>query len=77
MGDATAGAVSLDSTRNITHTNLVKFNYDLDFANPNGGNMDVLQDFDFDSFLHQDGEGTDNFDFNSFGGLDGNEIGAE
>ena len=38
--------------------------------------MDVLQDFDFDSFLHQDGEGVDNFNFDAFG-IDGNEIGAE
>lgn len=66
---------------NILHrndiTNSSKFgDYDLGFAGPNG-NGDVLQDFDFDSFLHQDGEGVDNFDFNSFGPLDGNEIGAE
>jgi len=32
-----------------------------DFANPNDGNSDVLQDFDFDSFLHQDGDNDDNF----------------
>jgi len=31
--------------------------------NENTGNSDVLQDFDFDSFLHQDGEnGEFNFD---------------
>jgi hypothetical protein len=50
----------------------------MDFANPNNGNMDVLQDFDFDSFLHQDGgvDGNEfNFDTTNF--LDGNEIGAE
>ncbi|CZT41636.1 related to Som1 protein [Rhynchosporium secalis] len=49
----------------------------MDFANPNNGNMDVLQDFDFDSFLHQDGEGVDNFNFDSSAFLDGNEIGAD
>ena len=31
--------------------------------NENPSNSDVLQDFDFDSFLHQDGENADfNFD---------------
>ena len=49
----------------------------MDFANPGNGNMDVLQDFDFDSFLHQDGEGVDNFNFDSSAFLDGNEIGAD
>lgn len=48
----------------------------MDFA-PNNGSMDVLQDFDFDSFLHQDGDGNDNFNFDSATFLDGNEIGAE
>jgi hypothetical protein len=44
-----------------------------------GGSMDVLTDFDFDSFLHQDGDvGGDSFNFDSFNGLEnGNEIGAE
>lgn len=51
--------------------------YALEFANPNNGNMDVLQDFDFDSFLHQDADAGDSFNFDAFGGLDGNEIGAE
>jgi hypothetical protein len=54
------------------------FQGSMDFANPNNGNMDVLQDFDFDSFLHQDGgvDGNEfNFDTTNF--LDGNEIGAE
>lgn len=55
-------------------------NYDtsLDFANPGNGNMDVLQDFDFDSFLHQDpGDTVNDFSFDPSGFLDGNEIGAE
>jgi hypothetical protein len=34
----------------------------LEFGNP-VNNPDVLQDFDFDSFLHQDGEGVDSFSF--------------
>jgi hypothetical protein len=49
----------------------------MDFANPGNGNMDVLQDFDFDSFLHNDGEGVDNFNFDSSAFLDGNEIGTD
>jgi hypothetical protein len=48
-----------------------------DFANPVNGTTDVLQDFDFDSFLHNDGEGVDNFNFDTTGfGLEG-EIGAD
>lgn len=48
-----------------------------EFANPSGGNMDVLQDFDFDSFLHQDGGEVDGFSFDTNAFLDGGEIGAE
>ena len=48
-----------------------------DFTNPGTGNLDVLQDFDFDSFLHQDGEGGDPFSFDTSGFLEGGEIGAE
>lgn len=48
-----------------------------EFTNPTAGSMDVLQDFDFDSFLHQDGEGVDNFSFDTSAFLDGGEIGAE
>jgi hypothetical protein len=77
MVDGTGTGVSPIFPCCAISTNSSQFDYDLNFANPNGGNMDVLQDFDFDSFLHQDGEGVDNFDFNSFGPLDGNEIGAE
>jgi len=38
---------------------------------------DVLQDFDFDSFLHQDGEDVNNFNFDTSGFLDAGEIGTE
>jgi len=38
---------------------------------------DVLQDFDFDSFLHQDGDVNDQFNFGDTSFLDGGEIGAE
>ncbi|CAD6499575.1 BgTH12-03686 [Blumeria graminis f. sp. triticale] len=54
------------------------FDTSLDFANPGNGNMDVLQDFDFDSFLHQDaGDAVNDFNFDTSGFLDGNEIGAD
>lgn len=49
----------------------------IEFANPlNTG--DVLNDFDFDSFLHDNDGNTEAFDFNgTFSGMEGNEIGAE
>jgi hypothetical protein len=43
-------------------------------ANPEG---DVLQDFDFDSFLHQDGDVQVGEPFNFGDGLDFDAIGAE
>jgi hypothetical protein len=49
----------------------------MDFANPGNGNMDVLQDFDFDSFLHQDGVDGNEFNFDTATFIDGNEIGAD
>ncbi|KUJ18053.1 uncharacterized protein LY89DRAFT_36187 [Mollisia scopiformis] len=53
-------------------------NVSMDFANLGNGNSDVLQDFDFDSFLHQDeGVGDGSFNFDGFQGLDGGEIGAD
>jgi hypothetical protein len=39
--------------------------------------MDVLQDFDFDSFLHQDNDVGDNFTFDAFPMDDGGQIGAD
>lgn len=48
----------------------------LDFANPiDSGN--VLQDFDFDSFLHDGNDGTDSFDFTSNFDMPGGEIATE
>jgi hypothetical protein len=44
---------------------------------PNNGSMDVLQDFDFDSFLHKDGGVAVNFNFDTSVFLDENTIGAE
>jgi hypothetical protein len=54
----------------------LQFNMGMDFANPAMGNGDVLQDFDFDSFLHQDGGDNDTFAFDTSAFMD-NEIGAE
>lgn len=49
----------------------------MDFANPAMGSGDVLQDFDFDSFLHADND-TDAFNFDAGFALgEGNEVGAE
>jgi len=61
----------------VIFANTRQFDQSLEFANPSNGNTDVLQDFDFDSFLHQDGEGVDNFSFDTSGFLAGDEIGAE
>jgi hypothetical protein len=48
-----------------------------DFNNNVNGNTDVLQDFDFDSFLHQDGDDSNAFNFDASQFLDTSEIGAE
>lgn len=72
MGD---GPVSFSITRIPPNTNLIQFDFQtgLEF----GPGQDVLQDFDFDSFLHQDGEDNNPFTFDTSGFLDGSEIGAE
>ena len=70
-------AVSSNTLIYVIYPNFAKFEYPMDFANPSNNNMDVLQDFDFDSFLHQDADAGESFNFDTFGGLDGNEIGAE
>lgn len=48
----------------------------MDFADPSSG-LDVLQDFDFDSFLHQDDSVGDAFNFDTSFQIDSNEIGAD
>jgi len=49
----------------------------MDFANPLTSG-DVLNDFDFDSFLHDGDDANGAFDFNAgFGGMEGNELAAE
>ena len=50
----------------------------LDFNGPiTTTTADVLNDFDFDSFLNDD-NGAEHFDFNgTFAGMEGNEIGAD
>lgn len=47
-----------------------------DFTQPGNGSMDVLQDFDFDSFLHQDGDVDNNFNFDA-GFMDEGQLTAE
>jgi hypothetical protein len=63
-------------TRNSKLTT-VQFNMSMDFANPAMGTADVLQDFDFDSFLHQDAGDNDTFSFDPSSFLEGGEVGAE
>ena len=48
----------------------------MELTNPITSN-DVLNDFDFDSFLHDGDAATESFDFNTFGGMEGGEIGAD
>lgn len=55
----------------------IQFNISMEFANPGIGSTDVLQDFDFDSFLHQDGGDTDGFSFDPASFMDGGEVVAE
>ncbi|KAK3954440.1 hypothetical protein QBC32DRAFT_207803 [Pseudoneurospora amorphoporcata] len=50
-------------------------NFDVEFANPLTSN-DVLNDFDFDSFLHDNDNSGEPFDFNAGVFLDGGEIGS-
>ena len=38
----------------------------MDFARANNNSMNVLQDFDLDSFLHLNGGVKDNFNFDIF-----------
>jgi hypothetical protein len=54
----------------------IQFSIGMDFTNPTMGSSDVLQDFDFDSFLHQDGGENDAFAFDTSGFMEG-EVGAE
>ncbi|KFA67139.1 hypothetical protein S40285_07292 [Stachybotrys chlorohalonatus IBT 40285] len=58
-------------------TGMVDFPGSLDIANPLQ-TTDVLNDFDFDSFLHDDSGAGEPFDFNgAFATLEGNEISAD
>lgn len=54
----------------------IQFTMGMDFANPTMGSADVLQDFDFDSFLHQDGGENDSFAFDASAFME-SEVGAE
>ncbi|KAH8808081.1 SOM1 protein [Xylogone sp. PMI_703] len=59
---------------NLDNTGFEMSNFE--FTGPSAGNGDVLQDFDFDSFLHNDDQDMQNFTFDT-AFLDNNEIGAE
>lgn len=48
----------------------------MDFANPLTSG-DVLNDFDFDSFLHESNGEDGAFDFNAGAFMEGGEIGAD
>lgn len=54
----------------------LQFGMGMDFTNPSLGSADVLQDFDFDSFLHQDAGENDTFGFDTSGYME-SEVGAE
>ena len=70
------------SPRNVFSTVLELIILQMEFGNMELANPldtgNVLNDFDFDSFLH-DGDGSNEpFDFNTtFSGMEGGEIGAE
>jgi len=68
--------VSNTPLRNVHHTDIWKLDFD-NFQFANNGTTDVLQDFDFDSFLHQDGEGVNEFNFDAASFLDTEQIGTE
>ncbi|OAR02455.1 hypothetical protein LLEC1_00937 [Akanthomyces lecanii] len=80
---APPAAAATQSQGDLSQNGLGADNYSMvdfpgmEFANPlNTG--DVLNDFDFDSFLHDNDGNTEAFDFNgTFSGMEGNEIGAE
>lgn len=74
------GMVSWLPRSTAIHANSMQdFGSNMEFTNPMTSD-NVLQDFDFDSFLHDgDADATGTFDFNtaSFGMEAGGEIGAE
>lgn len=74
------GMVSLQALivkRSLLTRNLKNFEIgNLDFANPIDSN-NVLQDFDFDSFLHDGDAGGDGFDFANTFDIQGGEIATE
>jgi hypothetical protein len=70
------GMVSYDYGCEVTNTNPKQFN--LDFTSGLGATNDVLQDFDFDSFLHDGDDNNGPFDFNpATFGMEGGEIVAD
>lgn len=80
MGMENFGMVSISSPDKLSSRDSQPLQTDfqnLDLSDPMN-TADVLNDFDFDSFLH-DGDGDNQpFDFNgTFSGMEGGEIGAE
>ncbi|CEJ90235.1 Putative Protein F37C4.5 [[Torrubiella] hemipterigena] len=71
-GDPSQNTISMDTFADMN------FNVGpMELANPLQSG-DVLNDFDFDSFLHDGNDGNDGgFDFNAFGNMDGGELAAE
>jgi hypothetical protein len=55
--------VRISTRTQIIELTGMQFNMGMDFANPVMGTADVLQDFDFDSFLHQNGGDNSAFSF--------------
>lgn len=60
------GQAQVQTTSPLTHNSLQGDFGNLDFANPLA-TSDVLNDFDFDSFLHDNEGGDGGFDFSSTG----------
>lgn len=82
FGDASYGGVSLSDPRRLDTWLTFRQHFDnpppMPFSTDLGANGDVLQDFDFDSFLHQDGEiGGEPFNFDTSGLDFGDGIGAD
>ena len=69
--------VSEFSIIDLCEANIVQFDsQSLEFNNNPSNGTDVLQDFDFDSFLHQDVNDNEPFNFDP-SGLEFDGIGAE
>jgi len=63
--------------RTLTHSTQSGFDAFMDFTSPSNENMDVLENFDFDRFLHQDVESGRSFNFDKGFNIDNNGINIE